>query len=74
MRRQKPKQHSKDKALALPEITNDTMAAAYPAAYQSLFQIVHNTGKRVNAQEELRAALRERDSVKPKKKRKSNYK
>ena len=62
------------KDLALPEVSNDTMAAAYPAAYQSLFQIVHNTGKRVNAQEELRAALRERDSVKPKKKRKSNYK
>ena len=58
----------KDKNLALPEITNDTMAAAYPAAYQSLFQVVHNTGKRVNAEEELRAQLRERDSVKPKKK------
>lgn len=60
----------KDKNLVLPEITNDTMAAAYPAAYQSLFQVVHNTGKRVNAQEEMRAALRERDTVKPKRKKK----
>lgn len=56
------------KELALPEITNDTMAAAYPATYQSLFQIVHNTGKRVNAQEELRASLRTQGAGKGKKK------
>lgn len=41
---------SEDKDFAPPEISNDTMAAAYPATYQSLFQVVHNTGKRVNAQ------------------------
>ena len=55
------------KDLPLPEISNDTMAAAYPATYQSLFQIVHNTGKRVNAQEELRASLREQAPGKGKK-------
>ena len=45
---------SEDKGFAPPEISNDTMAASYPATYQSLFQIVHNTGKRVNAQMSVR--------------------
>ena len=31
-----------------PEITNDALAAAYPGGYQSFFQIIHNTGERVN--------------------------
>lgn len=50
-----------------PEISNDSMAAAYPAVYQSLFQVVHNTGRRVNTLEEVRAALRERETGKKKK-------
>lgn len=33
---------------AFPVITNDTLAQSYPGAYQSLLQIVHNTGERVN--------------------------
>ena len=31
-----------------PQMNNDALAQAYPAAYQSLLQIVHNTGERVN--------------------------
>lgn len=33
---------------SFPVITNDTLAQSYPGAYQSLLQIVHNTGERVN--------------------------
>ena len=33
---------------SVPVITNDTLAQSYPGAYQSLLQIVHNTGERVN--------------------------
>ena len=33
---------------SFPVITNDTLAQSYPWAYQSLLQIVHNTGERVN--------------------------
>ena len=32
----------------LPELSNDTLARDYPVLYQSLLQIVHNTGERVN--------------------------
>ena len=31
-----------------PQMNNDALAQAYPAAYQSLLQIVHTTGERVN--------------------------
>ena len=31
-----------------PQMNNDALAGAYPAAYQSLLQIVHTTGERVN--------------------------
>ena len=31
-----------------PQMNNDALASGYPAAYQSLLQIVHNTGERVN--------------------------
>ena len=33
---------------SFPVITNDTLAQSYPGAYQSLLQIVHNTGERIN--------------------------
>ena len=33
---------------SFPVITNDTLAQSYPGAYQSLLQIVHTTGERVN--------------------------
>ena len=32
----------------IPPMNNDALAGAYPAAYQSLLQIVHTTGERVN--------------------------
>ena len=33
---------------SFPPITNDTLSQSYPGAYQSLLQIVHTTGERVN--------------------------
>ena len=50
-----------------PELNNDALASAYPTTYQSLFQIVHNTGKRINSQIELRAQLREQEAGKSRK-------
>ena len=32
----------------LPEMSNDTLARDYPVLYQSLLQLVHTTGERVN--------------------------
>lgn len=32
-----------------PEMTNDALARDYPVLYQSILQIIHNTGERVNA-------------------------
>lgn len=32
----------------IPPMNNDALASSYPAAYQSLLQIVHTTGARVN--------------------------
>ena len=31
-----------------PEMTNDALARDYPVLYQSILQVVHNTGERVN--------------------------
>ena len=39
--------HTKAKG-AMPDLSNDAMARDYPVLYQSLLQIVHNTGERVN--------------------------
>lgn len=39
--------HAKAKG-QMPEMTNDALARDYPVLYQSLLQIVHNTGERVN--------------------------
>ena len=33
---------------AFPPVNNDALASAYPSGYQSFFQIIHNTGERVN--------------------------
>ena len=32
----------------LPEMSNDALARDYPGLYQSLFQIAHNSGERIN--------------------------
>ena len=32
-----------------PDMTNDALARDYPVLYQSVLQVVHNTGERVNA-------------------------
>ncbi len=40
--------HVKDKG-PMPEMTNDALARDYPVLYQSVLQVVHNTGERVNA-------------------------
>ncbi len=39
--------HGKEKG-PMPELSNDALARDYPVLYQSLLQIVHNTGERVN--------------------------
>lgn len=39
--------HAKAKG-PMPEMSNDALARDYPVLYQSLLQIVHNTGERVN--------------------------
>lgn len=39
--------HAKNKD-HMPELSNDALARDYPVLYQSLLQIVHNTGERVN--------------------------
>ena len=33
----------------MPEMTNDALARDYPVLYQSILQVIHNTGERVNA-------------------------
>ena len=33
---------------SFPQMNNDALASGYPGAYQSLLQIVHTTGERVN--------------------------
>ena len=39
--------HAKAKG-PMPEMNNDALARDYPVLYQSLLQVVHNTGERVN--------------------------
>lgn len=48
-------QHVKEKG-ALPTLTNDALAENYPVLYQSLLQVVHNTGERINATVSARQA------------------
>ena len=33
----------------MPEMSNDALARDYPVLYQSVLQVIHNTGERVNA-------------------------
>lgn len=51
--------HVKDKG-PMPEMTNDALARDYPVLYQSVLQVVHNTGERVNAISGGRKAQQER--------------
>ncbi len=51
--------HVKDKG-PMPEMTNDALARDYPVLYQSVLQVVHNTGERVNAISGGRKAKQER--------------
>ena len=44
--------HAKEKG-PMPEMTNDALARDYPVLYQSLLQIIHNTGERVNRRMEI---------------------
>ena len=39
--------HVKDKG-AFPPMNNDALMENYPGLYQSLLQIIHNTGERIN--------------------------
>ena len=39
-----------------PALNHDALTAAYPGAYQSLLQIIHNTGERVNERMTARRA------------------
>ena len=39
--------HAKEKG-AFPEMSHDALARDYPVLYQSLLQVIHNTGERVN--------------------------
>lgn len=42
-----------------PDLSHDTLARAYPGVYQSLLQIIHSTGRRVNGELDLRARMAE---------------
>ena len=44
---------------SFPDLSHDTLAAKYPGVYQSLLQIVHTTGGRVNSELDLRERLNE---------------
>ena len=47
--------HVKEKG-EFPLLNHDTLSAAYPGAYQSLLQIIHNTGERINHRMDARRA------------------
>lgn len=42
-----------------PDLSHDTLAGAYPGVYQSLLQIIHSTGKRVNNELDMRERMKE---------------
>lgn len=44
----------------MPEMTNDALARDYPALYQSLFQVVHSSGERINGLMEGRRTKKEK--------------
>lgn len=45
-----------------PDLSHDAMAQAYPGVYQSLLQIIHTAGRRVNNELDLRARMAEEDA------------
>ena len=51
--------HVKDKG-PMPEMTNDALARDYPVLYQSILQVVHSTGERVNTISAGRKAKQEK--------------
>ena len=44
----------------MPEMTNDALARDYPVLYQSVLQVIHNTGERVTAISAARKASQEK--------------
>jgi len=52
-------EHVKDKG-AMPEMTNDALARDYPVLYQSLLQIIHSSGERVDGLMEGRRTKKEK--------------
>lgn len=44
-----------------PDLSHDTLAAGYPGVYQSLLQILHTEGRRVNNELDLRARMAEEE-------------
>ena len=51
--------HAKAKG-PMPEMTNDALARDYPVLYQSILQVIHNTGERVTAISIGRKAIRDK--------------
>ena len=45
--------HAKEKG-NFPAMNNDALSAGYPGLYQSLFQVIHTTGERINRRVEAR--------------------
>ncbi len=45
-----------------PDLSHDTLAQTYPGVYQSLLQVVHTAGRRVNNELDLRARMAEEDA------------
>ena len=43
------------KTYPAPEINNQTLSENYPGTYQSILQIIHNTGSRLLKQLEVRS-------------------
>lgn len=48
-------EYAKDKE-PFPPMNHDALTTAYPGAYQSLLQVIHNTGERINSQVAARRA------------------
>ena len=42
-----------------PDLSHDTLAQSYPGVYQSLLQVIHTAGRRVNNERDLRARMAE---------------
>ena len=51
--------HAKEKG-TFPSMGHEALSTAYPAAYQSLYQVVHTTGDRVQRQMEGRKGKQEK--------------